>query len=135
VLREHLKPVAKPDADRVKRLITDLDGDRFGVREKATRELEQLAELAAAALQQALGDNASAESRARLGGLLEKVSDAARTPEQLRVLRAVEVLELIGNTEARGVLKALAGGAPASIQTQAAQRALERLERTGRQKD
>src|SRR5262245_7725277 len=132
MLKERLKPVAKPDAERLKQWIADLDSDRFGVRERATRELEQLAELAAPALQQALADNASAESRTRIDALLDKVSNAAPAPEQLRVLRAVEVLELIGNAEARGVLKALAGGAPGSVQTEPARRALERVERPSR---
>jgi WD domain, G-beta repeat len=135
MLKERLKPVAKPDAERVKQLIADLDSNRFGVRERATRELEQLAELAAPALQQSVAGNASAESRTRINGLLDKVSNASPSPEQLRVLRAVEVLELIGNAEARGVLKALAAGAPGSVQTEAARRAIERLNRIDGRKE
>jgi hypothetical protein len=50
-------------------------------------------------------------------------------PETLRMLRAVEVLELAGTQEARAVLEALSKGAPEARLTRQAGAALKRLER------
>jgi hypothetical protein len=47
--------------------------------------------------------------------------------EQLRLVRAVEVLERMGTPEARGLLRALAEGAPGTLPTREAQAALDRL--------
>ena len=46
-LRRHIKPVPAADEKRLARLIADLDAEEFAVREKATQELERLAEGAA----------------------------------------------------------------------------------------
>ena len=56
-------------------------------------------------------------------------SDRAPTAEELRRLRAAEVLESVGTPEARDLLKKLAGGAPGAPLTRDAQGALRRLER------
>ena len=53
--------------------------------------------------------------------------DPASTPQGLRDYRAIEVLERIGNPEAREVLKGLAKGAPTAWRTQEAKRSLVRL--------
>jgi RNA polymerase sigma factor (sigma-70 family) len=127
VLRDRCKPVTKPDAERLKQLIADLDSDRFAVREKATRELEQLGELAEPALRDALSGRAGTEGRTRIAAVLDKVSSPELVPERLRVVRAVEVLERIGNPEARRVLEALAGGAAGARPTREAAAALKRL--------
>jgi hypothetical protein len=52
-----------------------------------------------------------------------------RSAEVLRGLRSVEVLEHVGNAEARRVLAALAGGGPEALVTVEAGAALARLER------
>jgi WD40 repeat protein len=48
-------------------------------------------------------------------------------PEEIRGIRAVEVLEHIGNADARQVLEKLAAGAPEAWLTQEAKASLERL--------
>ena len=50
----------------------------------------------------------SAEARWRLTALLECWSKTPLTPDELRALRAVEVMEAVGTAEARAVLKPLA---------------------------
>jgi RNA polymerase sigma factor (sigma-70 family) len=129
LLRERLRPVAPPEAQRVRRLIADLNSERFAVRDQAARELEQLGEATEPALRQALAGHPSLEVRRRIEGLLGKWSGAVPAPERLRVLRAVEVLERVGSAEARRVLEALAGGAEGARLTREAAAALRRLGR------
>ena len=126
-LKAHLQPAEKADARRIRRLIADLDSDRFGVRQRATKELEAVAELAAPVLRQALAQRPSPEVRRRAEGLLARL-DSLR-PEQVRGVRAVEVLEHIGTPEAQDILDSLARGTPEARLTQEAKTSLERLAR------
>jgi WD40 repeat protein len=128
-LSDRLPPVPHVDRQRLRHLVGDLGSDHFEVRRTATAELEVLAELARPALQDALSANPSLEVRRRVEQLLEKVARRALTPEQLRVLRAVEVLEHVGSPEASAVLRKLAGGATGSRTTEDAQASLARLAR------
>jgi hypothetical protein len=127
-LKERLRPVAALDAKRVDRLLSELDSDDFATRERAAKELEGLGERAEPALRKALTGEPSAELRQRAEGLLEKL-DLARSPEQLRGVRAVEVLEQLGTEEARKLLQELANGEPAARLTREATAALGRLKR------
>jgi WD40 repeat protein len=131
--RQHLRPVAAADEKRLARMIADLDSDEFTVRDKATQELEALGEAAADACRKALEGNTSAESRRRLQRVLSKqVREMGRpSPEHLRLLRALEVLERAGTTEARQLLETLAKGAPGARLTLDAQAALNRLVKNG----
>ncbi len=58
--------------------------------------------------------------------LIEKVEAPAIQPDQMRELRAIEVLERIGSNEARALLETLAGGADAQL-TREAKAAVRRL--------
>jgi RNA polymerase sigma factor (sigma-70 family) len=129
LFREHLRPVARPGADQVRRLVADLDSERFAVRDQAARELEQLGEPAAPVLRQALEGRPSAEVRRRLEGLLEQWESGVPAPEWLRLLRAVEALERIDSPEARRLLDSLAGGAEEARLTREAAAAVRRLAR------
>ena len=97
------------------------------MREKATRDLNDLGEAAGPALRKAINGRPSAEVRARTSRLLEKL--ATPSPNLLRGLRAVEALESVGGPEAREVLERIAGGAADSRLTRAAKASLERLGR------
>jgi WD40 repeat protein len=135
LLRERLRPVASADPQQVARLIAELDSDRFAVRENATRELERLGELAEPLLRKAREGAPSLEFRRRLDQLLERLQGPVVSPERLRDLRAVEVLEHLGGTEARRLLRKLAKGAGAARLTREAKASLARLERTGGKED
>jgi hypothetical protein len=124
-LRERFRPMAAPDPARLARLLTDLDSDDFTVRQKATRELRALGDLARPALQKLLDKKASPEVRQRVEDLLKNPKDL--TPDQLRGIRGVEVLEEIATPQARKMLETLATGFPGARLTQEAKAALKRL--------
>ena len=109
LLRSHLRPIPLADTPRVKRLLADLDADAFAVRDKATKELDELGESVEPLLRQAMQDTPSPEMRRRVDGLLDKL---AASPERLRTVRALEVLERLNTRESRQLLDRLAQGAP-----------------------
>ena len=96
-------------------------------RQKAANELEKLGDRAAAELRAALKDATTAETRQALQRLLDRIE--AGTPETLRAIRAVEVLEHIATPAAREHLKTLAGGQAGAEPTVAATAAIKRLEK------
>jgi WD40 repeat protein len=124
-LRTRLKPVKVPTED-VRRWLTDLDSPTFARRESAARALADLGDRAEPALREALASKPTLEQRRRLERLLDGTATVP-SPDVVRVLRAVQVLERAGTPEARAVLTALAGGAAAARETQAASAALGRL--------
>jgi RNA polymerase sigma factor (sigma-70 family) len=128
-LKTQLRAPAPPDPRRIEKLVAELDDDDFGVREGATVELGKLGEPAAAALRKVLAGTPSAEVRRRAELLLKKLQSAGPSPDQLRALRAIEVLEQIGTPGARELLGSLAKGAPGGGPDPQAKAALERLSR------
>ena len=126
LLNHKLRPIAKVDAEHVKRLIAQLDDDQFVERERAAKQLAALDELAPPALRAA--ESRSLEHRRRIEALLDRAS-LLKSPQMLQSLRAVEVLERIGTTDAQRVLATLAAGAPEARLTQEAKAGAERLAR------
>jgi RNA polymerase sigma factor (sigma-70 family) len=127
-----LRPVSLVEPKQIAPLLADLDSTDFGVREKATAELEELGESGAPALNKALEGKPSLEVRRRVEAVLQKLRKESPGPERLREMRALEVLEQVGGTEGRQLLRSLAEGAPEAHLTQEARGALERLERRSR---
>jgi hypothetical protein len=126
-LDEHLRPVAAPEPQRIVRLLAELNSNRFAAREQASRELERLGESAGPGLKEAAANRPSPEVRQRVEQLLERLEQPSRSPERLRVLRAIEVLEHIASPAARRELERLAGGLPEARLTQEARASLARL--------
>jgi WD40 repeat protein len=125
-LERRLRPTAPPDVEQISRWIADLESERFSVREQATRALEELADLAAAALKKKLAQ-LSPEGRRRGEQFLEKLTGPIPPGERLQALRAIEVLEHISTPEAKQILQTLATGTPEARLTQEARASLERL--------
>jgi WD40 repeat protein len=126
VLKERLRPAAKPDADRLERLLRDLGSEDFAVRAQATRDLEKLGETARPAIERALAhEDASLEVRRRLERLQTQL--AVPSGERLRELRALEALERLATPEARQLVQELATGAADARLTREAKAALARL--------
>jgi RNA polymerase sigma factor (sigma-70 family) len=106
-----LRPPAGQDPElpqRIARLIADLDGDRYEVREKATLALMKLGKAAEPAVRQALESPPSLEARRRLERVLAPLEEKGLTGDMRQALRAVAVLEYVGSPEAEEVLKKVA---------------------------
>jgi hypothetical protein len=130
-LAKRLPPATRPEGQRVKALLAALDNEDFDVRSEAVAQLERYGERVLAELQAASRERNSLDKQRLLADLLQKAQARTapfRTPEQLAEWRAVEVLERVGNADARQCLRALADGVPSSSLTAAAQAALSRLE-------
>ncbi len=123
-----VKPLASADAERISTLVKALDGEQFAEREDATRALKKLGDGAEPALRKVLEGTLSPEIRRRVKEVLDAMSGAAGSPERTRTLRAVEVLERVGNRDARDLLRRLADGAPGAWLTEEAKTTLRRLE-------
>src|SRR5262249_10304880 len=128
-LRTRLQPAPAADAKQVAQWIADLDSDDFKMRAKASRELERLEDDVAGLYRKALEGKRSVEAKRRLEELVEKHVNAwvNPNPERLRILRALEVLELAATAEARRVLETLAQGVPEARLTAHAKASLDRL--------
>ena len=124
-LRDRMPPAPRAAERQIRRLIRDLGSDEFIVRQRATEELEQLDNLAKPELEECLKGRPSLEVRRRVESLFDQITHPRG--DKLRVLRAVQVLEFIGTTEARQILETLAKGADGARLTREAQAALQRL--------
>jgi WD40 repeat protein len=125
LLKGRVHPI---EAARVTQLLKDLDDENFEVRDKAMRELGRMGRsiegmLKATREKQGL----SVEVRVRVEELLDQVSKGRSSPEYLQTLRAIEVLERVGNAEAKAVLEKIATGLAESELTKQAKAALDRL--------
>jgi len=122
---ERLRPAAVIPADRVDRLLIDLESKQFAVRKKAEEQLKALGDGVAGLLRRVLAERKlTLEVRRRIEMIL---TELPVLPEQLRGLRAVGVLEQAGGSEARKVLETLAKGAPEARLTREARASLKRL--------
>jgi RNA polymerase sigma factor (sigma-70 family) len=127
-LGERLRPVASVGERRLAQLVADLDNGRFEVRERAMAELEKLEEVPLDAVRKALDAQPTLETRRRLLHLIERQERErmSPSPDRLRRMRALEVLEGADTPESRHVLQTLAGGAPGAWLTRQAKAALVR---------
>jgi hypothetical protein len=100
----------------------------FADREAASKALGGLDEQAIPYLEAALKREKGLEARLRVKRLLEQKQRAGTTAEQFRQIRAVMVLELIGDGESRNLLRKWAGGPVGALLTTEASLALKRLE-------
>lgn len=127
-LGSKLKPAARIDSKHVNKLIRDLGSDTFRTRTRANRELTKAGVLVLGTLQRRLKDrNLDLETHMRLEKLVRQAQQAAVTPDELRVVRAVLVLQQIGNAEARSLLTEYAKGAEGAMLTIHARKALRVL--------
>jgi WD40 repeat protein len=127
--KEHLKPAAAPNTERIAKLILELGAAKYEVREKAHRQLLALGEQAEPMLQNSVSKPNNAEAKRRIETLFKELASPPVEPDTIRQLRAVELLEQIGTSDARDLLKLLTEGDPAARFTKDAAAALKRLPR------
>ena len=100
-----------PTPERLARLIADLDHEAFATRQSAMKDLGNLGDLVEPTLRRELSrPQSSLEVRRRLERLLAELTDL--TSEQLRWLRTIQTLQLVGSAEATRLLDTLARDAP-----------------------
>jgi hypothetical protein len=127
-IKQQLKPATPLETGRVRLLLIQLDDSQYKLREQAIAELRQMGDQVVPHLDKALTANPPLEVRRRLELLRNHFMSLPFSGERLRLVRAVEVLERIGNTPARQVLQALSLGPAGALETVQAQAALKRLE-------
>jgi WD40 repeat protein len=126
-LRRRLQPARAPSAKEFSELIRQLDSPDFATREKAHRRLAECGDAVENGLLRARQKKLDFELHQRIGRLLEVCRNPANSADRLRELRAVEVLERIGDRDAREFLRALVKGAPEARLTLEAKGALRRV--------
>ncbi len=104
----------KQDVAKIARWIAELDDEEFGTREAAFRALDTLGDPAIPHLQAARPKAKSQEHRGRIEELLKKrgAVDGTLTNEQLRLIRAVRVLEWAATAETLQALETLTKAPP-----------------------
>jgi Tol biopolymer transport system component len=127
-LRKRLVPVPKGDTDRIERLITDLQRGDYNARKRAVVALRKIGAPAAPALLRAQQRGIYDDLLRRLQFELQSLAPSA---EEARSLRALLVLERVGNDDARLLLKELAGGSADAALTIQAKATLDRLGKAG----
>jgi hypothetical protein len=136
LLKKWLPPAAparqEPD---IEKLIADLSSKDVKARKQAQAELERRWEKVGMAVKaplvKALEAKPSLDVKLRLEKLIRGLGDRPLSPEEVRVLRAVEAVEAMPAKVARPLLEAWAKGAPGALLTEEARSALTRLPRTG----
>jgi RNA polymerase sigma factor (sigma-70 family) len=126
-LGRRLQPVAAADPQAIARLLAELDSEDFETRERAARDLRQLGEGAEPGLRKALTRDLSLGVRREVEKVLESLREP--TPEQLRMLRALEALEHAGTPEAAAVAAKLAKDSAGTRTGTAAEETLGRMQR------
>ncbi len=112
LLARRFRPPASPVDPTLAALLKDLDSDVFATREEASRKLRKYGAKAEPVLRRALAGTPSLEMRRRI----EAIRDAITPPmlrlplsdDALRGVRAIEVLERAGSSEAVKVLQSWA---------------------------
>ena len=128
LLQAHIHAVPELDTAAAEKMIADLDGEDFAVRERAMNGLRNLERTAIPLLKKTQETTRSPEARRRLTQLLIDAEQPRHSPEQLRHLRAVHCLGVLNTPSARRLLQTLAKGADDARLTQSAREELEWLE-------
>jgi hypothetical protein len=128
-LKARLQPVPRVPPERLAALLADLEDRRFHVREAAAADLKRLAELAEPALRDHLVKSKSLEAQRRMQLILDAIEYPPLSPDALRVLRCLELLERRGTPDALALLRIMAAGADGARLTEAARSAVARLDK------
>jgi hypothetical protein len=109
-LKQQVRPIAVPAVDRAKvdKLIGELNSATYAARENATRELIKTGELVIVPLEKFLETSRSPEAQRRASLVLKTVREPVLTPDRLRVLEAIELLEQLQSASSKKLLQEIA---------------------------
>jgi WD40 repeat protein len=127
LLRMNTPVAGMAKSHKFKKWIDELDSASYQIREKATKELTDSAELAEAALSQALARPPSAEARRRVIQVLDKLPAAPPHRTTLATVRSLELLEMLNTPEARKFIGELSRTTGDAIRKREAESTLRRL--------
>jgi WD domain, G-beta repeat len=135
-LGKQIRAIAVPDADikQIEKLVAELDSDKFVARENAVKELTAVGELAIVPLQRLLDNAPSVEAKQRASLILKKIGEPVLTPDRLRVLDAIDLLEQVHSAKAVSLLQEIERDALIPQIRREAQEALRRLARFQQEK-
>ncbi len=124
LLRDNLKPaVALAGSKEIQKPVGELSSEQLATRSQANNELAKFGLAAEVELRKALIPGLTLETQRRVEKLL-----AAIKSDELRSVRAIEVLESINSPAARQLLETLSKGRADAWQTREAKTSLKRLE-------
>ena len=124
-LGNRMQPASPPDHSVLSRDLAGLGDNRFDARQRSFQNLKQLGDLAVPALRRRLANNCTLEEQRRIDELLRAAKKWS--PNDLQILRAIQVLEYVGKPTTMDILQRIAAGAPESRLTMEAQASLARL--------
>jgi WD40 repeat protein len=127
-IRNELQPVKPIAAKVLDKVFAELEADAVSVREKASQTLNEFGRVAAQAARARLKITKSEDARRRLSHFIERQEREELNAEELRAIRAVELLESIGGEESRRILEQMAIGEPTAWLTSESVQALRRLQ-------
>lgn len=130
-LHEEMEALLIPSKNnRIDTLLKELDHEDSEVRQKATRELRKLRQVAQPLLLKMLKETPSAEVRARLRYILGGSDNVARfnQTDQIRMLRLIQLAETLDTPLSRSTLELLATECPLPEIVKEAERVLAKLQ-------
>ena len=125
-LKDRLQPVPPGNTAVINQLVADLQNPNGSVRRKAMAALRTHGEAALGALLKMAPNNPGFNQNISL--MINRLESTGNTRERQQSVRAVQVLEQIGTTEAKELLEKLSKGAAGAPLTVAAQSGLDRLQ-------
>ena len=134
--KKQVRAIAVPFVDKkaVQKWLSELDNPTFALRQRASKELAKLGELIQPDLEKYLATKPSLEGSRRAQKLLERLHDPELTPDRLRCLKTIEILEILRTPQAQRLLEEIAQDGLINQIRIAAQESLERLKRPGPKK-
>ena len=134
--KKQVRAIAVPFVDKkaVQKWLSELDNPTFALRQRASKELAKLGELIQPDLEKYLATKPSLEGSRRAQKLLERLHDPELTPDRLRCLETIEILEILHTPQAQRLLEEIARDGLINQIRIAAQESLERLKRPGPKK-
>lgn len=127
LFKNRLRPVPNDVPANVAILVADLDSPAFAKREAASAAILKLGHDAIPGLRSALARKPSPELRERAEKALAALKQELTAPEDIRRVRAIQILEQIGDAESISLLKNMSEGPGEAWVTQDAKESLARL--------